>query len=148
VNHQRLLAGAVFGYVFEIEALRQVEVELDVESCHRRPMASTSLMSIFGVERGFTGDGLYSMFNSSARSRASGWLGSIVFRAEKTLFVFRIPGGKLGLVFVEAEGLHTASANSSSRRFVFNLVGSAEDVASSWVKPRTRSRPCITPERS
>jgi hypothetical protein len=75
VNHQRLLARAVFGYVFELEALRQVEVEL-----HGRelPQASDGVdqfhVDLGAVERGFAGDGLVFDVQLSQRAFEMEWL--------------------------------------------------------------------------
>src|ERR1700690_1311677 len=59
VHHEWLLASAVFGYVFEFEALGQVEVEL-----HGRKLPQTADgihkfdIDFWAVKRGFAGDGL------------------------------------------------------------------------------------------
>jgi len=64
VDHERLLAGAIFGDVFEIEALRQVEVELDGGEL---PQASDGVhqfhIDLGTVKRSFAGMVLYSMFS-------------------------------------------------------------------------------------
>jgi hypothetical protein len=107
VDHERLLARAVFGYVFEFEALRQVEVEL-----HGRelPQASDGVdqfdVDLRAVERGFAGDGLVFdiQFLQRTFERVGGQVPLLV-GADEAFLVVRIPGGKLGLKFVEAESL-------------------------------------------
>src|SRR5882762_2854144 len=132
VDHERLLAGSVFGYIFEIEALRQVEVEL-----HGRelPEASDGVhqfdIDLRAIESCFAGHNLVRDVQLPQRT-FQGVVGQVplVFTAEETLFVFRIPGGKLGLELVEAEGLqHGKRKFEAADDFSFNLVGSAEDVS-------------------
>src|SRR5882762_11284186 len=59
VDHERLLAGTVFGYIFEIEALRQVEVELYGREL---PEASDGVdqldVDLGAIERRFARNGL------------------------------------------------------------------------------------------
>ena len=64
--------------------------------------------------------------------------------------VVRIPGGKLDLEFVEAEGLeHCFGKVDAGDDFALrSALGMQKMCASSCVKPRTRSRPCMVPERS
>src|SRR6266478_3703431 len=107
VDHHRLLAAAAFGYVFELEALRQVEIEL------------------YGAELPGTADGIHEL-DVNLRAIKSGFARHnlvrdvqllqrifqrvvsevpLVLAPEEALFVFRVPGGKLRFELVEAEGL-------------------------------------------
>src|SRR6266853_5288222 len=132
VDHERLLAGTVLGYIFEIEALRQVEVELHGAEL---PGTADSIheldVNLRAIESCFAGHNLVRDVQLPQRT-FQGVVGQVplVFTAEETLFVFRIPGGKLGLELVEAEGLqHGKRKFEAADDFVFDLVGSAEDVS-------------------
>src|SRR5208282_2263228 len=105
VHHDRLLAGAVFGNVFEAEALRQVEVEL-----HRRqlPQAADRVyqldVDLRPVEGGFAGDGF--VFDVARLQHLLQRLRRVVplfFAANKILAIVGVPGGELGLKLVEAK---------------------------------------------
>jgi hypothetical protein len=48
MDHDRPAALAAGRHVLHVEALRQVEIQLHVEHCHLRPMASSIFRSIFG----------------------------------------------------------------------------------------------------
>src|ERR1035441_967670 len=131
VDHQRLLAGCVFGYVFELEALRQVEVEL-----YRRelPEASDGVdqfhVDLRPVERGFTGDGF--IFDVQLLQRAfQGVVGQVplLVAAQKAFLVVWIPGGKLGLEFIEAKIFqHFERELQASYDFRLDLIRSTKDV--------------------
>ena len=73
---------------------------------------------------------LYSMF-SFFSALSSEWVARFHWssRAQETFLVLRIPGGKLGLEFVEAEIFqHFERELQAADDFVFDLIGSAEDV--------------------
>src|SRR5215472_8508094 len=59
VDHERLLARAVFRYVFQLEAFGQVEVELDGAELPGPANGIHKLdVDLGAVERGFAGDSL------------------------------------------------------------------------------------------
>ena len=70
---------------------------------------------------------MFSLFSAFS----SEWVAEVplLFAAQEALLVLRIPGGKLSLELVEAEGLqHGERELQAADDFVFNLLGSAEDV--------------------
>src|ERR1700675_4924094 len=99
VDHERLFAGTVFGYVFEIEALRQVEVELHGRELPQAPDGVDQLdVDLRAIERGFSGDGL--VFDVQQLQNFLERVGRhipLLFTADKALAVVWIPSGKLGL---------------------------------------------------
>ena len=59
MNHERLFAGAIFGDVFESEALRQIEVELNGGELPEAADGVHQLdVNLGAVEGGFAGHGL------------------------------------------------------------------------------------------
>src|SRR6202023_681497 len=132
VDHERLFAGTVFGYVFEIETLRQVEVELHGRELPQAPDGIDQLdIDLRSVKRGLARNRLvldvqlFQHFFERAGRHIP-----LVFTSDKALAVVWIPGGKFGLEFIKAEVFqHVAGELHAIRDFLLNLVGSAEDVS-------------------
>src|SRR5216684_4300665 len=132
VDHHWLLAAAVFGYVFELEALRQVEIELygaelpgTADGIHKLDV------NLRAIESCFAGHNLVWDIKSLQRAlqRMVGEV-PLILTAEEALLVLRIPGGKLGFELVEAEGLqHGECELQAADDFSFDLIRSTKNVS-------------------
>ena len=105
MDHERLLARAVFSDIFQFEALRQIEIELDRGKLPQTPDRIHQLdINLRPVKRRFARNGLvldlHSLEDTLKRCRRHI---PLVFAADVTLAIVRIPNGKLGLELVEAK---------------------------------------------
>ena len=111
--------------------MRQVEVEL-----HGRELPQTADgvhqldVNLRPIERGFAGHGLVLYIQALERVfERSGSRDPLFFRAQEALPLVRVPGGKLGLVLVEAEGFqHGERELHAADDLVLDLFGGAENM--------------------
>jgi len=131
VDHDGLMALAVFTDVFELEAGGEVEVELDGGKLPEAAEDVDEFEVDFGaVEGGFSLDGLEgnALAVEGALQGADG--DEPVFVAAGVgLAIGRVPGGELDLELGEAEGAENGFGEvDAGDDFVFDLAGGAEDV--------------------
>src|ERR1039457_5915799 len=131
MNHNRLVALAVFADVFKTKTGRQCEVELNGRELPEPAENVDQLdVDLRSVEGSFAGDGLVgnSFTSQCALQRIDGQI-PILVGAGVGGAVFGIPGGELDFEFVEAEGLeHGRGEVDAGYDFIFNLTRHAEDV--------------------
>ncbi len=131
VHHHRLVALPVLADVFQVEALRQVEVELNGR---KLPQAADGVhqldVNLGPVERGFAGDQLVLDAHAlhAVVERAHGHV-PVGVATLVMLAVLRVPGGKLDLVLVETEvAQHVERELHTAGNLVLDLVAGTENV--------------------
>src|SRR5467141_176084 len=131
VDHERLVAGAIFGNVFKAEASGKIEIELDggelpgtADGVDELDVDFRAVKSAFALNRlvrdieplqgvGQDGGGAAPVFG----------LALVIFRMRS------VPIGELDLKFVEAKVFHYREGEiDAGFHFFFNLRGSAENV--------------------
>ena len=151
MHHDRLLARPILGDIFKIKPLRQVEIELHGRKLPQPPdrihQLDIDLRTVkCRLARNYLVLDIQFLQNFFKRARR---LIPLLFTADEVLAVIRIPGRKLGLELVEAKiPQHVARELHAIGDLFFNLFGVQKICASSCVNPRTRNKPCITPDRS
>src|SRR5271169_2888681 len=125
------MALTVFADVLELEALGQGEVELHGGELPEAADGVHKLdVDLGAVEGGFAGDDLVLDVAALERvlERTLGQL-PLIGPPGVGLLVVRVPGGKLNLVFVESVNAKDFEGEvDAADDFVFDLLGSAEDV--------------------
>src|SRR5689334_23535196 len=129
--HHRLLARAVFSYVLQPKALRQVEVKL-----HGRklPRAANSIyefdIDLRAIKSGFAWHGF--VFNIQTLQygfERTSRMVPLLFATDKILAVNRIPRRKFRLELIEPEILqHVISKLNAACNLLFNLFRRTKDV--------------------
>ena len=153
MHHQRLVAVAVFADVFQFEARRQIEIELHGGQLPRAADGVDQLhVDLRAVERRFALHVLVRDAHAVERVGRARLVACCQSSADAGI-IFRvrgIPFGKLHLVAREAERLHhrAGEIHAALPPRLRSGCGMQKMCASSCVKPRTRSSPCSTPERS
>ncbi len=131
VDHDGLVAFAVFADEFEIESGGEVEVELDGRELPETAEDVDELEVDFGaIEGGFAFDGFVgdAFAGEGALERADGDV-PVFVGAGVGFAVSGVPGGELDLELGEAEGLEDGFGEvDAGDDLVFDLTGGAEDV--------------------
>src|SRR5579875_251223 len=131
VDHYRLMALAVFANVLELEARREIEVELNGGELPETAEHIDQLdVDLGAVEGGFAGEGL-------KRKAAVGehllqcpfGVRPVLGRAEEVAALLRIARGELDAILLEAEGPeHRLGEVKAGDDLAFDLFGRAEDM--------------------
>ena len=131
MHHQRLMLLAVLGDVFELEAPRQREIELHGGKLPQPPDRVHQFhVDLRAVKRRFVRHHLHLHVQpfGGALQRVFGEL-PLLGRAVVLAACAAVPGGKLGFVFVEAEGLQRIDGElQAAHHFVFDLLRRAENM--------------------
>src|SRR5215469_1357344 len=131
MDHERLLARAVFGDIFELETLRQVEVELDRAKLPRPANGVHQFdVDLGAIERGFAGDGFVGnlqLFQCTLQ-RGDRQLPFLI-AAQEVLLVVGIPDAEFHVELIEAERLQDRERKlHAANYFALNLLRRAEDM--------------------
>src|SRR5579859_174284 len=131
MHHDRLLARAVFRYVFQLEAVRQVEVELNGG---KLPGAADGVhqldVDFRAVKRGFAHNRLVGNIHllQDLLQRVDGAV-PVLLAADEALLIVGVPDAQLDLVFSEAKSLEDGHGEfHAAHDFALNLLRRAEDV--------------------
>ena len=131
MHHNRLLARAVFGHIFEAKAGGQVEVELHGRKLPQAPNRVHQLdVNLRPIKGRFAGDRLVldvqPLQNFFERRRRGV---PLIFRSHEACLVRGIPCRKLGDKFVEAEIFqHIARELNAIGNFLFDLLRRGKNV--------------------
>ena len=149
VDHHRTVPLAVVALVLELEALRQVEVELDRRHLPGAPDRVAGLhRDLRAVERGAARIGHEVSPDSAATSAR---VSVAISQASSVADVLvRVLGRQLEVEVVEAVVAEQVEDEGQQRaQLVAHLPSIVVKMcASSWVMPRTRVRPWMTPDFS
>src|SRR5258707_10468236 len=131
MDHERLLARAVFRNVLEPETLGKIEIELNgrelPESSNRLHQLDINFRSVKG---GFAGNGLVGNLQvvQNFVERTAGEVPHFV-AADKALFVIWVPGAQFHLVVGKTKRLEDGQRKfNAADDLIFNLLRRAEDV--------------------